>query len=126
MATVIRLTRYGRRHLPFYRIGVFDRRSRRDGQPIEEIGTFDPLAKECGLKCKTDRAKYWLSTGADVSVTVKKLLKDAGLKDEFKPKVKKAVKKSTTPKAVSKKVVKRKKTRTSNSKIRAEKKKATK
>ena len=43
MAIVIRLSRQGRRNRPHYRLGVFDRRTRRDGPPIEYLGHYNPL-----------------------------------------------------------------------------------
>ena len=45
MAVRIRLQRMGRRHRPFYRIGVCDARVPRDGRLIENLGYYDPLAK---------------------------------------------------------------------------------
>ena len=46
MALIIRLSRSGRVHLPFYHIGVFDSRTRRDGRPVEDLGLYDPLSKK--------------------------------------------------------------------------------
>ncbi len=78
MSTVIRLTRRGRMHAPFYRIGVFDSRTRRDGAAIENLGYYNPLAKGevVRLELNTERAKYWLSVGAEPSETVASFLKE--------------------------------------------------
>ena len=93
MATVIRLSRQGRRNRPHYRLGVYDRRTRRDGPPIEQLGHYDPLIenKEEAVTLNEDRVKYWLSVGADVSETVASFLKTRGI--ELPSKVKKNKKK---------------------------------
>ena len=81
MATVIRLSRQGRRNRPHYRVGVFDRRSRRDGPPIEHLGHYVPLIEDDEKKVTLDeeRIRYWLSEGADVSETVRSFLKKRGI-----------------------------------------------
>ncbi|MCA9291852.1 MAG: 30S ribosomal protein S16 [Phycisphaerales bacterium] len=73
---VIRLKRMGRRHRPFYRLNAMDKRAPRDGRVIEELGWFDPMAKDDQqMKFKVDRIDYWLSVGAQPSDTVKSLLR---------------------------------------------------
>ncbi len=81
MATVIRLSRQGRKNRPHYRVGVFDRRTRRDGPPIEQLGHYDPLIEDDEKKVTLDeeRIRYWLSEGADVSETVRSFLKKRGI-----------------------------------------------
>jgi small subunit ribosomal protein S16 len=82
MATVIRLSRAGAKKAPFYRIVVADRRSPRDGQFIEKLGTFNPLlAKDSTSRVvlNTERAKHWLSVGAQPSDRVNSLLANLGL-----------------------------------------------
>lgn len=81
MAVRIRLTRMGRRNRPFYRIGAFDARTRRDGRPIEYLGTYDPLnAKvEEQVKLDAERLAHWLSVGAQPSETVASFLKKQGI-----------------------------------------------
>lgn len=75
MATVIRLTRMGRKKKPFYRIVVTDSRKRRDGGWIESIGFYNPLAEPVALKIDSDRLAYWKSVGAKMSERVAKLTK---------------------------------------------------
>ena len=76
---VLRLKRFGRRHRPFYRLGAMDKRSPRDGVVIEQLGWFDPIAKEDNqLKINVERVEYWLSKGAQPSRTVATLLKRVG------------------------------------------------
>jgi small subunit ribosomal protein S16 len=82
MATRIRLKRMGAKKAPFYRIVVADSRAPRDGRFIEEIGFYNPVREPVELNVKVDRAKHWLSTGAQPSQTVKTLLKNAGVYSE--------------------------------------------
>jgi small subunit ribosomal protein S16 len=81
MAIVIRLSRQGRRNRPHYRLGVFDRRTRRNGPPIEHLGHYDPLIEDDTKKVTLDeeRVRYWLSQGALVSETVGSFLKKRGI-----------------------------------------------
>ncbi|MFG0249884.1 MAG: 30S ribosomal protein S16 [Phycisphaeraceae bacterium JB051] len=75
----IRMKRFGRRHAPYYRLCVMDQRAPRDGQAIEEVGTYDPMEKDDSkaLNLKADRIQHWLSVGAQPSDTVKSLLRKA-------------------------------------------------
>ena len=77
----LRLKRFGRRHHPFYRIAAMDQRSARDSKTIEELGYFDPIEADDdkALKVDIDRAKYWISVGAQPSETVAALLKRVGV-----------------------------------------------
>jgi small subunit ribosomal protein S16 len=77
----LRLKRTGRTHRPYYRIVAVDIRVRRDGDPIEEIGHYDPLEKDAAkqLVLNPERAAHWLSVGAQPSGTVATLLKRAGV-----------------------------------------------
>jgi small subunit ribosomal protein S16 len=71
--TVIRLTRMGRKKRPFYRVVVTDSRKRRDGGWIEAIGYYNPVAKEKEIKIDQERLDYWLSVGAQMSPTVRRI-----------------------------------------------------
>ena len=80
MSVRLRLTRLGRRNRPYYRIAAFDNRSRRDGKPIEYLGTYDPLKKEGEtVEMKLERIRYWLSVGAEPSETVASMLLKVGV-----------------------------------------------
>lgn len=82
MALKIRLTRGGAKKRPYYSIVIADARSPRDGRFIEKIGIFNPmLAKddEKRLSFDADRAKYWLSVGAQPTDRVARFLSTAGL-----------------------------------------------
>jgi len=76
---VIRLSRGGSKHRPFYNIVVADKRVRRDGRFIERLGFYNPTAKEGeeGLRLAQDRVSYWRSVGAQASPTVERLLKQS-------------------------------------------------
>ena len=77
MAVRIRLKRVGTTNAPAYRIVVADGRSPRDGKFIEEIGTYWPEKKSDNVKFDLERAKYWLSKGAQPSDTVASFIKKA-------------------------------------------------
>ena len=76
---VIRLSRGGSKHRPFYNIVVADKRVRRDGRFIERLGFYNPLAKdgEEKLRVAQDRLTYWRGVGAQPSPTVERLLKQS-------------------------------------------------
>jgi small subunit ribosomal protein S16 len=84
MAVVLRLSRGGSKKRPYYRIVVADERSPRDGKYIEKIGNYDPrLAKDSPDRVKLDveRAKHWISVGAQPSDRVARFLDAAGVKE---------------------------------------------
>ncbi|HIS39082.1 MAG TPA: 30S ribosomal protein S16 [Candidatus Onthousia faecavium] len=83
MAVKIRLMRMGAKKRPFYRIVATDSRSRRDGEYIEQIGTYNPISSEKEVKIDKDIAMKWLNNGAIPSDTVRSLLKEAGVMKEF-------------------------------------------
>ncbi len=72
MATVIRLTKMGRKKKPFYRIVVTDSR-KRDGGWIESLGYYNPLVEPALIKYDAQRLEYWKSVGAKMSERVSKL-----------------------------------------------------
>jgi small subunit ribosomal protein S16 len=72
----IRLTRKGKKKVPFYRIVVIDSKKARDGKFIERVGHYDPRSKELDLK--RDRIEYWISKGAQPTNTVAKLIAKEG------------------------------------------------
>ena len=77
MSVRIRMKMHGRKHRPFFRICVIDRQKARDGLPIEELGTYDPLVqdKAARVKLNMERVDYWLSVGALPSDRVATLIK---------------------------------------------------
>ena len=81
MAVCIRLKRFGRRNRPAWRIAVMDKRNARDGESIEEIGTYDNVTdpKATKVTVNAERALYWMSKGAKPSRIVHQLFKRNGV-----------------------------------------------
>ena len=77
MALVIRLTRVGSTHNPIYRVAVAEKRSRRDGAAVEQIGHYNPRAKGNQVTLDVERLEHWIKNGAVPSDTVKALYKKA-------------------------------------------------
>ena len=77
MAVRLRLKRMGRRHKSFFRLSAMDSRNPRDGRVIEELGWYDPHAKEQDQQSSLNRERieYWLGVGAQPTETVRDLLK---------------------------------------------------
>jgi small subunit ribosomal protein S16 len=71
----IRLARFGKKKLPFYRVVVIDKRRPRNGRFVEIVGTYNPLIKPALVKLDAERVKYWLSCGAQPSDTVRSFIK---------------------------------------------------
>jgi small subunit ribosomal protein S16 len=82
MAINIRLARGGSKKRPYYKIVVADARSPRDGRFIEKIGNYNPLLakdNEQRVQLDADRAKHWLSVGAQPTDRVARFLDQAGV-----------------------------------------------
>ena len=79
MSVRIRLTRVGATKQPTYRLVVADSRSARDGRAIDTIGHYNPRTDPIELVVDAEKAKDWLSKGAQPSDTVKRLFKQAGV-----------------------------------------------
>lgn len=78
----IRMARWGAKNRPYYHIVVAESRAARDGRFIEQIGTYDPkLPKDHAdrVRLNAERAKYWLSKGAQASDRVAIFLGKAGV-----------------------------------------------
>jgi small subunit ribosomal protein S16 len=88
----IRLMRVGAKGAPSYRVVVADARSPRDGRIIENIGWYNPLTEPSTIQIDGDRAKYWISVGAQPSDPVRSLLSRAGIlpKQTYTPRPEKA------------------------------------
>lgn len=80
----LRLKRIGRKHEPHYRIVATDSRFPRDGRFIEELGWFNPKAKDVLYKINAEGIKKWLSNGAQPSYTVKSILIKEGIMERDK------------------------------------------
>lgn len=83
MPVVIRLSRQGKRHSPFFRIAVADSRKAATGKFLQHIGYYDPKANPPILKVDEESALKWLGVGAQPSDTVRSLFSHTGLMDKF-------------------------------------------
>ncbi len=72
----IRLTRRGGKKEPFYHVVVTDSRKRQGGTVLEQVGTFNPIArgKEVQLRLDLARIEHWASQGARPSDRVSALV----------------------------------------------------
>ena len=69
---VLKLQRRGKKHQPFYRLVVSERRSKVTGQEVESLGWYDPKSKE--RKFNKERILHWLQNGAQKTDSVHNLL----------------------------------------------------
>jgi len=74
MSVAVRLSRVGRKNSPIYRVVVKDSRAKRDGEYIENLGTYNPINHQI-FQFDEARIEYWASQGAVVSDAVKKIQK---------------------------------------------------
>ncbi|MFC1826447.1 30S ribosomal protein S16 [Thermodesulfobacteriota bacterium] len=74
MAVKIRLTRLGRKKLPYYRIVVADVEAKRDGKFLDIVGTYDPLKDPAEITLDSEKLQSWLDQGAKPTQTVKSLI----------------------------------------------------
>ena len=112
MSVKMRLSRGGAKKKPYYYIVITPHTSPRDGRYIEQIGTFDPMLKKDNperVKLNLERAKYWLSVGAQPTDRVARFLDANGLMkrvashnpDKAKPKKKAMERVAAKEKAVA-------------------------
>lgn len=79
----LRFQRLGRHNRPFYRLAALDKRTRRDGSVIENLGWFNPIETDPAkqVQINEERVKHWLSVGAQPTDTVRDFLAKRGLVD---------------------------------------------
>jgi small subunit ribosomal protein S16 len=77
----IRLSRAGRKNLPFFRVAVYDSHTRRDGPVVERLGHYDPRKGKPAEKITIDaeRLRFWIGKGAQLTPALRRLLKHAGI-----------------------------------------------
>ena len=73
----LRLNRQGTKDRPYYKIVAVDSRKRRDGRPIEQLGTYNPMVEGVNYTLDIEKEKQWLSNGAQPSDTVNSIIKKA-------------------------------------------------
>ena len=72
----VRLARFGTKKRPYYHIVVTDSENPRDGNFIEQIGTYDPSKPMADARVDRGRLDHWLSVGAKPSETLAKVLRE--------------------------------------------------
>lgn len=70
--------RTGAKKQPSYRVIVKEKKSKRDGAYLENLGTYNPTREPAEIKLKMDRVRYWISQGARPTETVDRLIKASG------------------------------------------------
>jgi small subunit ribosomal protein S16 len=71
----IRLMRAGAKSRPYYRLIAIDERAPRDGRKLDELGTYDPIARGTQIKLNPEKITKWVSRGAQMSPAAKALIK---------------------------------------------------
>lgn len=66
----IKLFRYGKNDQAHYRIVVAEQRSKRGGDYIDLLGSYDPHATQAGLTLDLEKYTNWLQKGAQPTPTV--------------------------------------------------------
>ncbi len=74
MAVKLRLSRIGKKHVPFYRVVAIDESKKRDGAYLEDLGTYNGSQKTI-VNLLPERIEYWISVGAQPTEAVKKIHK---------------------------------------------------
>lgn len=75
MSVKVRLTRSGAKKHPFYRVVAINSDTRRDGRPLEFLGYYNPNTNPAEVKLDSEKIQKWIATGAEMSPTVRSLLK---------------------------------------------------
>lgn len=93
----IKLQRIGKKHQPFFRIVVAEKRSKMIAPPVEDLGSYNPATK--AVNAEKERVAYWIKSGAKPTPSVWNLLIKAGAISGAKVaiKMKKAVKVEAAP-----------------------------
>jgi len=83
LAVKFRLSRYGAKKRPFYRIVVADSQYPRDGRFIENVGTYNPITDPVEIALDKEKIKEWYSKGARPTRTVENIFKKEGVLKEI-------------------------------------------
>ena len=73
---MIRLARFGAKKKPFYRVVVIEKERARNGRNLEVVGHYNPLTHPAQVVLQHERLQYWTQHGAQMSDTVKRLVKE--------------------------------------------------
>lgn len=74
MAVKIRLARIGKKKVPFFRIVAIDSRKKRDGEFLQDLGTYDVLKGNL-ISYKKEAIDKWIAQGAIPTASARKLMK---------------------------------------------------
>lgn len=74
MSLVIRLTQIGKKGERKFRVVVKEKRSRRDGKPVDTLGWYEKRTDKVISDINKERFEYWLQKGAKPSAQVAKLM----------------------------------------------------
>ena len=72
---VIRMRKMGSKKRPFFRVVVTDSRAARDSSFVEILGHYNARTKPAKVTIDRERIDYWVGKGAQLSDTVRTLLK---------------------------------------------------
>jgi len=72
---MIRLARFGAKKKPTYRLVVIEKDRARDSRAVEVVGHYNPVTSPAVVELKHDRIEHWIQSGAQLSDTVKRLVK---------------------------------------------------
>ncbi len=72
----------GAKGKPFYRLVVKEKRSKRDGKYLENVGTYNPMLDPADVKLNHERIQHWIGVGAQPTETVKSLIKNNPVQTE--------------------------------------------
>ena len=75
MSVKVRLTRSGSKKHPFYRVVAINSDTHRDGRPLEFLGHYNPNTNPAEVRIDAEKIRKWVATGAEMSPTVRSLLK---------------------------------------------------
>lgn len=73
----MKLQRAGKKHQPSYRLVVAENRSKVAAPPVEDLGAYNPFTKTAAFR--KERVSYWLSVGAQPTLTAHNLLVAQGI-----------------------------------------------
>jgi len=71
----IKLMRTGAKKSPSYRVVVKEKKSKRDGAYLENLGIYNPTREPAEIQLDLERLNYWLKKGAQPTDTVSRLIK---------------------------------------------------
>jgi small subunit ribosomal protein S16 len=72
---MIRLARFGAKKKPTYRVVVIEKERARDSRAVEIVGHYNPVANPAQVELRHDRIEHWVKNGAQLSDTVRRLVK---------------------------------------------------